>query len=668
MEDISACVAQFQRVIAAENVGPGGIQHAVEQLRVAGLASLAKLEVELEAPFTVQMKSGQEITRNVDVLITDLKAKTASLVEVKSSASLAEALSGQQLVADAMIAATENAIAGVKEINNIWKFTNVEFSESSETLLRERLEAVQKALVKQGLDKDQIKQALESFNFVDAVGVSMKAVLDKNGEIIFEPAMDALLGPDGTLAKVAEKHAKGSPDFNPAMEAVLGSDGKLAQAATGAAQGANLEPAMQGLEEKIEEGLGNALEEAGQKAASQSAAQLGQKVGEGVTALGNAMQAVPQLYNQVEQLGAAWDKPNKSTKDYMALMSVAGGTLNQGVQVITALAGVTKLAAAAQAVFNAVANANPIGLVVLAVVALIAVVTALIVYWDEIKAAIRDNPWIGVIAAMTGVIGIIVLIIAYWDEIKLAVLDAANYISIQAQRIGAFFVGLRNLVGQVWDWIIASAYNAGVSIINTYITVGTEVQNFFIQLVNSILGMYNELATSAAGEFAGLEPAELIPEADIQARIVPMVEVPQVSAEAAFAHGPITGGLESAIEEQERVLAAAVAEDEERRRAKAQEEAAAAAAAPAAPAPAAGLGLGAPPALPSASGVMMPSAAGGAGVHVEGGITVNISAERLEANAAQMLSDEIVRRLKERLDALRVEQDFRTGNRGMAPA
>ncbi|TGB03146.1 hypothetical protein E4099_19930 [Streptomyces palmae] len=55
-------------------------------------------------------------------------------------------------------------------------------------------------------------------------------------------------------------------------------------------------------------------------------------------------------------------------------------------------------------------------------------------------------------------------------------------------------------------------------------------------------------------------------------------------------------------------------------------------------------------------------------VHVEGGITVNINAERLEADAARLLSDEIIQRIQERLATLRSEQDFRAGTRAPAPA
>ena len=79
----------------------------------------------------------------------------------------------------------------------------------------------------------------------------------------------------------------------------------------------------------------------------------------------------------------------------------------------------------------------------------------------------------------------------------------------------------------------------------------------------------------------------------------------------------------------------------------------------AAPAPGSPLPMGLPAAAPAPVDQS---------VNVQGGITINISAERLEADSARLLSDEIVQRLQERLGALRSEQEFRNGVRAPAPA
>ena len=468
------------------------------------------------------------------------------------------------------------------------------------------------------------------------------------------------------------------------MKIALGPSGKLSEAATSAAQGTNLTTAGETLEKKIETSVQGAMNEAGNKVSLASAKALAGKIGEGVTSLGNIMTSIPQLYDQVNALSEAWDKPNKSTKDYMDLVGKMGGVLTQGVQTIQALSGVLQIASAAQAVFNAVAAMNPYVLIVLAVIALIAGIALLIIYWDKVKAALRDNPWLAVAAALFGIIGIIVVIIAYWDEIKLATLKAANFVSIQIQKIGHFFVGVKNLAGMVWGWIVATVENAGITIVNVFITIGVKIENFFIALVNKILSLYNKIADSVVGDVLGLSKAQLIPEVEVKSKLIPPKEVPKVDVEAAFATGEIKGGLEDSIAKQQKVVDEANKKDEERRQKEREEKARAAAAPPAGPP-----GTLAPPALggmpPGTTAPMLalpptadlgrpplprgaiPGAAGpvDSSLHI-GAITVNLNAEKLEADSAKLLTDEVVRQLEMKLEVLARQRDFRTGNRPAA--
>ena len=351
----------------------------------------------------------------------------------------------------------------------------------------------------------------------------------------------------------------------------------------------------------------------------------------------------------------------------MDLLAAAGGVVSQAGQVLQAFSSITQVAAEVQAAFNAVVVANPVVLVVIAVVALIAAIALLIIYWDRVRAALRDNPWLAVAASLSGIIGLVVVIIAYWDEIKLAVLVAADYISIQLQRIRYLFAGLGTLTGQVWDRITATVANAGIAIVNAFIAAGVTIQNFFIGVINWILGKYNDLAASALGDLIGLGHADLVPEVDVQAKLIPPREVPVIDVDAAFRPGQVTSGLESQIEAQEKVVAEGQRKDAERRAAKAAE--------PAAPAGDTG-GLGRP-ALPVTPGGTLPeggtlpggmagaAAAGGAdqSVRVEGGINVTINAERLEADSARLLTDEFIAKVQARLGELRAIQDFRVGAR-----
>lgn len=62
---------------------------------------------------------------------------------------------------------------------------------------------------------------------------------------------------------------------------------------------------------------------------------------------------------------------------------------------------------------------------------------------------------------------------------------------------------------------------------------------------------------------------------------------------------------------------------------------------------------------------------GGGGVDQSvsvGAISISISAEKVDTASAESVSEDIVRRIKEKIDILRIEQDFRLGNRAQAVA
>ncbi|QXJ21270.1 hypothetical protein AGRA3207_002107 [Actinomadura graeca] len=697
VESVVSMLDQIHAVLRESGLA-GDVLHSFAQVADALRYKLQDniAEINKVVRFETMTASGEvrELIRIVDVFVRKagevdlhIEHKTGSLDKAFPSVATAIREGNMQLRNDLLI-------AGGGAARNVWKFSG-EPIENSMALLQRRLTGWTDHLREEfGFSEAKIKRAVENLRIEDTFGT----------------AIEFTWSPQGPIARKALDAASHSPDFGPAMAVLFGASGKLADAAHDAATGASFTGAEETFEKKIEDSVAAALDEAGANASAHAAKSLGEKVTSGVNALGTALTAVPQFYDSVTKLGEAWNKPLTSTKDYMDLLAAGGGVVGQAGQVLQAFTGITEIAAAAQAVFNAVMALNPVVLVVIAVVALIAVIALLIVYWDQVKAALRDNPWLAVIAVMLGVVGIIIVIIAYWDEIKLAVLVAANFVSIQAQRIGQYILGIGTIAGQVWGWITATAENAGIGVVNAFITAGTAVQNFFIGVINTLLEAYNAFADSAVGRLAGLDRAALIPKIDVQSRLLPPKEVPTIDVAAAFTPKQVTGGLEEQITAQEAAVAKGRKEDEERR-AK-QAAAPPAGAQPAAPAPpglpgapgvpappgaapggAPGTGPAGPPPIPAAlPGVAavpgVPGAAGLPGrpalpavpaappaagpadqsIRVEGGITVNVNAERLEADATRLLSDEIIRAIQERLGALRSEQDFRTGNRAAAPA
>jgi hypothetical protein len=669
IEGLIGMLGQLSSMMKTAGTEAGDLVHGVNQLRTAFQLAAQGYDTAVNVPMRIlaQTADGQklEILRILDVV-----AKRAGELDLhieQKSGDIASAIptltqafkkgeENLQLLGDLIAGASGNA-------KNLWQFTE-EAGPREQAILEKRLTTYAQFMMEGlGATEAQVRRAFESFKLSAA-------------DQIFEPALEFIFGPEGTIAKVALRKATGSPDFNPAMEAILGPTGKLANAATQAAEGANFTTAQTDLEQKVEKSVTTALEGAGTAAADKAGTKVGEKVAGGLTALGNVLTSIPQLYSGVKSLGEAWDKPNKNAGDYMTIMSSLGGVVMGVGQTIQAFSAIQEIATGVQAAFNAVAAMNPYVLIALAVIALIAGIVLLIVYWDKVKAAIRDNPWIAVIAVMFGVIGVIILVIAYWDEIKLAVLKAANFVSIQMQRVGGFFIGVKNLAGMVWGWIVATVENVGIGILNAFITIGVGIQNFFIGVINWVLKQYNKVADSAIGSVLGLSKAALLPEVDVKTKLIPPKEVPKVDVEAAFK--PMTeektGGLEGQIAKQQGVVDKAKKDDEDRRAKEAKEKAdkeKAAAAPPGAPAGLAppaipGMPPGAPGvpaafARPPGAAAAAPAAPGGGGVTIQGGITVTINADKLEADASKMLSDEIVQALNTKLQALQGDANRRLG-------
>jgi hypothetical protein len=623
-----AAVRQLQDLVRQEqpHLISGAITHSLLQLQDYVAARLNNQEATMEAKFkiiigSVEEQAGQlkmvnekELTRQVD--FENRTLGMAKEIATTRSASVSSMVDPGQLRKDVMIGASGRTMP--------LDLPNVTLDPKTIAGLQRELTKAAHQLISEGVSVMAIKQGLENLNITDAAGQ------------VFKAATDELFKPEGKVALYALEAVKGSPNFGPAMEVLFGPNGKVAGAAVEAAAMTNLTPAGQSLEKKLEEGVTQALDQAGTAAKEHAAGKLTESISAGATSLGNVMTSIPQLYDSVSNLGEAWDKPLNSTKDYMNLLAAAGGAVSQAGQVMQAFSGITQVATAVQAAFNAVMALNPFALVIIAVVALIAAIA---------------------------------LIIIYWDEVKLAVLIAANYISIQLKKIGYFFVGLGTLIGQVWDWITATVANVGISIVNAFISAGVAIENFFIGVINWILGKYNDLADSALGDLIGLSHADLIPEVDVKTKLIPPKEVPTIDVDAAFKPRQITGGLESQIAAQEKVIAEGKQKEAEREAAKPAEPAAGAA-------PAGGMGGLGRPAVPAPGGALpgaaaVPGGAAGAAaargadqsIRVEGGINVTINAERLEADSARLLTDEFIAKVQARLGELRATQDFRVGAR-----
>lgn len=136
------------------------------------------------------------------------------------------------------------------------------------------------------------------------------------------------------------------------------------------------------------------------------------------------------------------------------IVSAATGVLN-------AFGGITKIVTAAQWLWNVALAANPIGAVIIAVVALGAAITGLVLYWDELKAAFQESPtWVKVVIGIfawinkpiLAIIGGIAFLIRNWNDLPGA---TGRAIKGMGQWLLSIVPMVARTVGQIL-WFVAT--------------------------------------------------------------------------------------------------------------------------------------------------------------------------------------------------------------------
>jgi len=99
----------------------------------------------------------------------------------------------------------------------------------------------------------------------------------------------------------------------------------------------------------------------------------------------------------------------------------------------------------AQDALNISMIANPIGLVIAAIVVLIAIVVAIIAYYDKMSVTMKRVAlaFLFLLGPITAVIAIIILLVKHWDEVKVAI-----------YAIGDAFVWLGDMIKKAVKWYV----------------------------------------------------------------------------------------------------------------------------------------------------------------------------------------------------------------------
>ena len=227
-----------------------------------------------------------------------------------------------------------------------------------------------------------------------------------------------------------------------------------------------------------------------------------------------AKEVIKALVSQIMGLNQQHNLLDKLVQIIHGVADAFGFLRQHGVTIAKVIASVVALSLALKAlagvmtVVNLVMTANPLGLIVVGIVALSAALAAVVIWWDELTTSLRssgaamDAILVG-IAALTGPIGWFIvaatLIMKHWEPIK------------------AFFSGL-------WDGI-TSAFDAAISrILDTIESVK--------RTISAVTGAASRVGSSVAGFFGfgdddtqGASPAAASPQVlSPQERTARMIE------------------------------------------------------------------------------------------------------------------------------------------------
>ncbi|MCH5277469.1 MAG: phage tail tape measure protein [Desulfovibrionaceae bacterium] len=195
----------------------------------------------------------------------------------------------------------------------------------------------------------------------------------------------------------------------------------------------------------------------------------------------NAVGKLFGVFNGNEAMGAVstWEAWGRVLGVVLVAVGAVKGALVAYHGIMTAISAAVKIWTAAQWLLNIALNANPIGLVVLGIAALIAIVAVLVAYWDDI-AAWWTNLWDGLLADARVV----------WD-------------------------GLCNGVAACWDAIVSGITEFGASILAGVTDAWNAVLDFFSGLslfesgaklldtfIEGLKSMASAVVDSVAGVFA----------------------------------------------------------------------------------------------------------------------------------------------------------------------
>ena len=206
------------------------------------------------------------------------------------------------------------------------------------------------------------------------------------------------------------------------------------------------------------------------------------------------------ISDTITSIGAAFESSLKAIipfvefvvkyKDIFAPMAVGIGIL---IGALAAWGVATLVVSAAQAILSTVLSANPIGLIIIAIAALVG---ALVYFFTQTQTG--QEIWKGFVGFLVDSWGVIVNVwngAGAWFSAKFT--EAVDGIKSAFSSIGSFFSGVWNTIVSIFTSVgtaVGNAIgNAVRSVVNSVLSGAVGIINGFIDALNGVIGLINKI-------------------------------------------------------------------------------------------------------------------------------------------------------------------------------
>jgi len=143
---------------------------------------------------------------------------------------------------------------------------------------------------------------------------------------------------------------------------------------------------------------------------------------------------------------------------------------------------VTKVAAAAQWLLNAAMSANPIGLIILAIAALVAAIVWMVKHWDKVKEAFKK----------------------VWDAIVNAFRKVVEFFKAAGKKILDFLLAPIKAIKAGWDKFVGFMKSVPGNVAGFFKGIKDKIAGFFSGVKEKIAGHFSGLAEKISGHMEGV--------------------------------------------------------------------------------------------------------------------------------------------------------------------